>query len=112
MGWINLADGESYYVEGDEEVFDHALRLLGREPEAERPRHIRWAVHEFERTHDVHWSGVIDEGDDYQALGDMFLQNPELEYWRRSAMVNRDTLLNAETFRHLVDLLTPIRRFG
>lgn len=95
---------------GDEQIFDRALVLLREEPEQDRPRLIRWAVNEFERTHHIHLSGLIDEDDDYQALGDMLLENPKLKYWMRTGNIDRASLLNAESFRELIDGLTPIRR--
>jgi hypothetical protein len=101
-------------VSGDEGIFDRALELLRQEPEQDRPRLNRWAVNEFERAHHIHLSGLIDEEDDYQALGDMLLENPQLGYWLRTGRIdgyiNRGSLLNAESFRELIDRLTPIRR--
>lgn len=100
-------------VLGDEGIFDLALELLRQEPEQDRPRLIRWAVNEFERTYHIHLSGLIDEEDDYQALGDMLLENPRLGYWLRTGKIDqnidRGSLLNAESFRDLIDGLTPIR---
>lgn len=97
-------------VLGDEEIFDRALTLLRQESEADRPRLLRWAVDEFERTHHMHLSGLIDVDDDYQALGDMLLENPKVKYWLRAANINRGDLLRAESFPDLIDRLTPIRR--
>jgi len=97
-------------VLGDEEIFDRALELLREEPEGSRPRLLRWAAEEFERTHHIHLSGLVDLTDDYQALGDMLLENPKLKYWLRSANIDRASVLNADSFVGLIDRLTPVRR--
>lgn len=93
---------------GDEGIFDRALLLLREEPEEDRPALLRWAVREFERTHHIHLSGLIDYEDDFQALGDLLLENPKMKYWLRH--IDRHSVLNAEDFWDLIDRLTPIRR--
>lgn len=94
---------------GDEAVFDLALKLLRKEPEEQRVGLVRWAVRELERTHHIHLFGLINYEDDFQALGDLFLENPKMKYWLRH--VGRDRVLAAEDFRDLVDRITPIRRY-
>lgn len=99
---------------GDEQIFDRALELLREEPEEDRPRLIRWAVNEFERAHHIHLSGLVDEDDDYQALGDMLLENPQIGDWlltgKIDGYIDRGSVLNAESFQELIERLTPIRR--
>jgi len=109
---VNISDVRlGVQVLGDEEIFDRALTLLRQEPEADRPRWLEWAAVEFERTHHIHLSSLIDVDDDYQALGDMLLENPKMKYWLRVGNISRSRVLAAETFQDLIDRLTPIRRW-
>jgi len=112
MGILDgLTSRTKIQVLGDERIFDRAIALLRQESESDQPSLLRWASGEFERTYDIHLSNLIDADDDYQTLGDMILENPRMKYWLRAGNIDRPSVLRAETFRDLIDQLTPIRRW-
>lgn len=80
-------------------------------PEDERPALLRWAIREFERTHHIHLFGHIDADNDFQALGDMLLENPKVKGWLRSAGTTSEAVARSESFEDLINRLTLIRRY-
>lgn len=88
---------------GVEEIGNRALELMLREPALERPTLIRWAAGELRR---------FDLGDPafqdvHQFVAEAFTENPRLGDWMRARGVSIAEVLAADSFRDLVDRITP-----
>lgn len=87
-----------------DEIESHALTLLLKEPEDERPGLLRWTASSMEK---VGLNPSLTSDRPHQGLHDLIGSNLALPDWMTARGVHLTNLLQAENFRDLIDRLTP-----